>query len=81
MSIRPLLSFALLASTLATSATAQPMRFARFQQGDKVVYGIVEKDGLREISGDLFGQWTKTDKVHNYADVIFGPDLIIGGRR
>ena len=44
-------------------------RFARFQIGDTVAYGLVQDDQIRQLSGDLFGQWQPTDTVHKLADV------------
>lgn len=45
------------------------IKFARFRVDDSVRYGIVEGDQVREISGSLFGDWSKTDTVHALADV------------
>lgn len=42
---------------------------ARFQVGDKTAYGIVEGDRVRRIEGNLFGQWSKTDKTYALTDV------------
>ncbi len=59
-----------LAAVLAADTTPQPMmKFARFQVGGKIAYGIVERDRIRQIDGDLFGQWTKTDKTHALSEV------------
>jgi 2-keto-4-pentenoate hydratase/2-oxohepta-3-ene-1,7-dioic acid hydratase in catechol pathway len=44
-------------------------KFARFQVGDTIAYGVVEGDSIRQISGDLFGTWQKTDKTHRIAAV------------
>ena len=44
-------------------------RYVRFQVGQSVAYGIVEGDRVREISGDLFGSWSKTDRTHALPDV------------
>ena len=44
-------------------------RFARFQVGDTVAYGLVQGDRIRQIRGDLFGQWQPTDTVHKLADI------------
>jgi 2-keto-4-pentenoate hydratase/2-oxohepta-3-ene-1,7-dioic acid hydratase in catechol pathway len=45
------------------------VKYARFQVGKKAAYGIVEGDRVRELSGDLFGKWSKTDKTYALADV------------
>lgn len=39
-------------------------KYVRFQAGDTAAYGIVEGEKVRELSGDLFGKWEKTDKTH-----------------
>jgi len=44
-------------------------KYLRFQVGDKVAYGIVEGEGVRELSGDLFGRWEKTDTMHQLDEV------------
>lgn len=36
-------------------------RFIRFQMGDTCAYGVVEGDHVRQLDGDLFGIWAKTD--------------------
>lgn len=62
----------LTASAIVSATDAEPLksiRLARFQVGEKVAYGIVEGDRVRQIDGDLFGQWTKTDKSYALADV------------
>ncbi len=58
-----LLSLGLLSFVQAASAQDGAMKFARFQQGETIGYGIVEGDRLRLIEGDLFGDWQKTDKT------------------
>ncbi len=54
----------LLMAAFAVHARAEdgPVKFARFQVGETVGYGVVEGDRLRLIEGDLFGEWKKTDK-------------------
>ncbi len=37
-------------------------RFARFQVGNTVAYGLVENEQVRQIDGDLFGEWKPGDK-------------------
>lgn len=44
-------------------------RYVRFQSGDTIAYGIVEGDKVRQIDGNLYGDWKKTDKTHVLADV------------
>lgn len=45
------------------------VKFARFNVNDNITFGIVEGDNVREISGTIFGDWEKTDKVHSLSDV------------
>ena len=45
------------------------VKFARFRVNDAVSFGVVEGENVREISGTIFGEWAKTDKVHALADV------------
>ncbi|OHB66098.1 MAG: hypothetical protein A2V70_06955 [Planctomycetes bacterium RBG_13_63_9] len=47
----------------------QPVCYVRFEVGDRVAYGIVEGEGVRELRGDLFGSWRPTDKIHELAEV------------
>ena len=32
--------------------------------GGTIAYGIVEGDSVRQLEGDLFGKWSKTDQTH-----------------
>ena len=45
------------------------IRFARFQVGPNVAYGIVEGERIESISGDPFGRWQKTGKAHALTEV------------
>jgi len=60
--------FTLLALTLISAAAygqeAKPARFARFQVGQTTAYGIVEGEQIRQLDGDLFGEWKPTDKTY-----------------
>lgn len=44
-------------------------KFARFQAGKTTAYGIVEGDQVRQLSGNLFGKWEKTDTVFPVKEV------------
>jgi 2-keto-4-pentenoate hydratase/2-oxohepta-3-ene-1,7-dioic acid hydratase in catechol pathway len=44
-------------------------RFVRFAAGDAIAYGVVEGDRVRQIAGDLFGQWQPTDVTYPMAKV------------
>ncbi len=52
-----------------TEATAVVEKFARFQIGEIVAYGIVEGEHLRQLDGDLFSKWKKTEKTYKIEDV------------
>ncbi len=64
-----LLSVAALLPLSAAEAADQPVTFARFKVNDNVTFGIVEGENVREISGTIFEDWKKTDKVHALSDV------------
>jgi 2-keto-4-pentenoate hydratase/2-oxohepta-3-ene-1,7-dioic acid hydratase in catechol pathway len=57
------------ATVAGVSQSAEPTRYCRFQVGDTVAYGMVEGQSVRQLEGDLFGQWSKTDKTHALGDV------------
>ena len=44
-------------------------RYLRFSLGDRQAYGILEGDRVRELKGDLFGTWEKTETTHALAEV------------
>jgi 2-keto-4-pentenoate hydratase/2-oxohepta-3-ene-1,7-dioic acid hydratase in catechol pathway len=46
------------------------VKFARFKVNGNITFGIVEGDNIREVSGTIFGDWKKTDKVHALSDVM-----------
>jgi Fumarylacetoacetate (FAA) hydrolase family/Rv2993c-like, N-terminal len=48
---------------------AEVTRYARFRIGDTVAYGIVEGDQVREIVGDLFGDWRPGKRTFPLASV------------
>jgi len=56
-----------------SAAAAEPVRYLRFQKGDQVAYGLLEGDRVRQLSGDLFGQWKKTETTHALKDVKILP--------
>lgn len=55
--------------SLATAARPQGTRFVRFQVGNTVAYGVVEGDTVRQITGDPFGPWRRTEAKHPLATV------------
>jgi 2-keto-4-pentenoate hydratase/2-oxohepta-3-ene-1,7-dioic acid hydratase in catechol pathway len=44
-------------------------RYARFEVGGVQSYGIVEGDNVRQIDGDLFGEWKQTGKTYPLSSV------------
>jgi 2-keto-4-pentenoate hydratase/2-oxohepta-3-ene-1,7-dioic acid hydratase in catechol pathway len=50
----------ILFASFGTLGAAEPARFLRFQKGETVAYGLLEGAQVRQLSGDLFGQWSKT---------------------
>lgn len=59
---------------LASPAGAdEPARYLRFLKGDAVSYGLLEGDRVRQLSGDLFGEWTKTGTTHALSEVKLLP--------
>ena len=64
--------FIFIASALVVGSradSAEPVKYLRFQHGGTASYGILEGDRVREIEGDLFGEWEKTERTHELADV------------
>lgn len=53
--------------------SADPVKYVRFQYGDAVAYGILEGDTVQQLTGDLFGKWTKTDTKHPLKSVKLLP--------
>ena len=44
-------------------------KYVRFQAGAQAAYGIVEGDRVRELTGDLFGHWEKTNTMHQLDEI------------
>ena len=53
----------------ASSHKDQGTRYLRFSVDGQEAYGILEGDQVRQLSGDLFGEWEKTETTHALADV------------
>ena len=52
------------------STSAKSVKLARFRVDDKpAIFGVVEGDKVREISGSIYADWKPTDKVHELEDV------------
>jgi 2-keto-4-pentenoate hydratase/2-oxohepta-3-ene-1,7-dioic acid hydratase in catechol pathway len=52
---------------------AEPARFLRFHKGESVAYGLLEGDRVRQLSGDLFGTWAKTEITYAIEEVRILP--------
>lgn len=52
------------------SASDGVVKFARFRVDDRIAFGVVEGDNIREITGSIFGDWQKTEKIHALSDVV-----------
>jgi 2-keto-4-pentenoate hydratase/2-oxohepta-3-ene-1,7-dioic acid hydratase in catechol pathway len=63
----------LLAAGPAVAADKPVAKFARFLAGDTICYGVVEGETVRQIRGDLFGAWERTDKTYPLAKVKLLP--------
>src|SRR5687767_11345531 len=50
-----------------------PMKYLRFQKDKTTAYGLLEGDRVRELSGNLFGKWEKTETTHALKDVKILP--------
>ena len=69
-----IVSFAVASHLAGAEAVDKPVidktvKFARFKVNDNITFGIVEGENVREVSGTIFGDWKKTDKVHALPDV------------
>lgn len=56
-----------------TALIAEPTKYLRFQKGKKVAYGLLEGSRVRELSGDLFGAYSKTQTTHALSEVKLLP--------
>ena len=65
----PLLSCCCSLILSAACSQAEITKFARFQVGDTVTYGIVERDRVRQLAGDPFGDWNTTNKTYALKEV------------
>ncbi len=55
--------------SVSVSSAAEPAQYLRFQKGDTVAYGLLDGSRVRQLDGDLFGEWTPTDITYNLDDV------------
>lgn len=59
-------------ASIATAAnkSSQPVtKYVRFRVAKTVAYGILEGDRVRRLSGDLFGDFRKTDTTYSLSEV------------
>ena len=54
----------LVAGQTGPDSDPKVVKYARFQAGKTIAYGIVEGDTVHQISGDLFSSWQRTDKAY-----------------
>ena len=58
------------------------MKFTRFAQGSSIYSGVITEGSIREIEGDIFGDWQFTEKTFSSDEVKFlaplEPNQIIG---
>lgn len=59
----------LLSTAQAEDGKDEVRKFVRFQVGETVAYGLLENDRVRRLSGDLFGDWKKTDTTYALDEV------------
>ena len=45
------------------------MRFAKFTAAGRTCWGLVEGDRVAETAGEPFGEWERTSRLHQLADV------------
>jgi len=64
---------ALLAGGQTVAAERKVTKYARFELGGTVAYGIVEGERVRQIDGDLFGAWKPTDRTCTLSEVKLLP--------
>jgi 2-keto-4-pentenoate hydratase/2-oxohepta-3-ene-1,7-dioic acid hydratase in catechol pathway len=57
------------ASTAVCAAEKKPTKYVRFEAAGKTAYGIVEGEMVRELKGDLFGEFEITNTCHQLSDV------------
>ncbi len=56
-------------ATLNAADDGVVTKYVRFSAEGAPAYGLVEGSQIRQIDGDLFGQWKATDRMHKLADV------------
>jgi len=59
--------------TAALARAAEPARYLRFEKDGAVAYGLLEENRVRQLEGDLFADWTKTETMYDLDDVKLLP--------
>lgn len=72
----PLLACAMLLLLARAAHAVEPVKYVRFQKGETASYGLLEGDRVRQISGDLFGKWTRTETTYPLAEVKLLPPTV-----
>lgn len=67
--LAPIVATLVFASTAVYAAEKKPAKYVRFQAAGKTAYGIVEGEKVRELKGDLFGEYEITNTCHQLSDV------------
>ncbi len=57
----------------AADTSPAQARFVRFQRGATTAYGVMQGEQVRELSGDLFGAWVRTDRLYSLDTVKLLP--------
>ena len=57
------------ARTTVSAADTPVTKYVRFRAGNTVAYGIVEEDRVRQLSGNLYKKWKKTDTTYPLNEV------------
>jgi len=68
-----IVAYLILTIASASARAAEPTRYLRFQKGETVSYGLLEGDRVRQLTGDLFGTWAKTETTFAVNDVKLLP--------
>ena len=51
-------------------------RYLRFRIGATTAYGVLEGDRVRQLAGDLFGSFSRTDQTYPLADIQLLPPTV-----
>lgn len=72
------LCFPLFAGVVARSGepATNVTRYVRFLKDGQAAYGILEGERVRELAGELFGAWSRTDRVHALDHVRLLPPTV-----